>query len=56
MLPPAAAAAALVPFAVSPALVWHGSNAKPDADDVAATLLLVWLVFRFDAIRTIARS
>ena len=48
VLPPAAAAAALVPFAVSPALVWHGGNAKPDAEDVAATLLLVWLVFRFD--------
>jgi 4-amino-4-deoxy-L-arabinose transferase-like glycosyltransferase len=48
LLPRLPAAAALLPFAVSPALVWYGGNAKPYAVDVAATLLLVWLVLRFD--------
>jgi hypothetical protein len=48
VLPSSAVVGALLPFAVSPALVWYSGNAKPYAGDVAATLLLVWLVLRFD--------
>ncbi|HZW88117.1 MAG TPA: glycosyltransferase family 39 protein, partial [Myxococcaceae bacterium] len=38
---------ALVLFAVSPSLVWYGSNVKPYAGDVAFTLLVVLLGLRF---------
>lgn len=39
---------ALLLFAASPALTWHGGNVKPYAGDVAFTLLLVLVALRFD--------
>jgi len=40
--------AGLLIFAVSPALTWYGGNVKPYSSDIAATLLLVLLVLRFE--------
>src|SRR5258708_32513916 len=40
--------AGLLIFAVSPSLIWYGSNVKPYSGDVAATLLLVLLALRFE--------
>ncbi len=40
--------AGLLIFAVSPSLIWYGSNVKPYSGDVAATLLLVLLALHFE--------